>query len=465
MQIMKNTKFKIFIGAISILFMLSSCEKWIDTDLNVDPNNPAKVNYNLVLPTIEAGLGYQYGGDLSRPVAIWMQQFSGVGNQPIAFDVYNFTQSDVNNVWVWGMYAGPMMDLKRMIVSAKQDSSYHYLGVAQVLMAFSVATMTDLFGDIPFSDAWIENNLTPKYDSQQAIYDSLFKMIDDAIVNLNKPKSLYSPGDDDIIYKGDLDKWTKAAYTLKARLALHLAKVKSDAYQIALDAIANGFTGNDEDMQVLFGTNQNEWNPAYQYFMNDRPYDIVMGAFFVDTLRNDPRFNIYVDTTGAYEDEAYGHGAHPGQADGFAYPGATFISQNSPVTLMSFAEAKFIEAEAALSSDPARAANAYNDGVSAAFAKYGLSAPAALTSETAASITLAKIIMQKYIALFMNPETFTDYRRTGYPNLTPPSNALTIDKKLPRRWPYPTSERLYNSKNFEPYKNITISDRVWWDKE
>ncbi|MGC8804154.1 MAG: SusD/RagB family nutrient-binding outer membrane lipoprotein, partial [Bacteroidales bacterium] len=256
-----------------------------------------------------------------------------------------------------------------------------------------------------------------------------------------------------------------AAYTLKARLALHLAKVRNDAYTIALDAIANGFTGNDEDMQVPFGEKQNEWNPAYQYFMNDRPYDIVMGAFFVDTLRNDPRFNLYVDTTGAADDPSYGQGAHPGQADGFAYPGATFISPNSPVTLMSYAEAKFIEAEAALSSDKARAANAYNDAVNAAFSKYGLAAPTSLTSETASTISLAKIIMQKYIALFMNPETFTDYRRTGYPQLTPPSNALTVDKKLPRRWPYPTSERLYNAKNFEPYENITISNRVWWDKE
>ncbi|MGC8804043.1 MAG: SusD/RagB family nutrient-binding outer membrane lipoprotein, partial [Bacteroidales bacterium] len=210
---MKNTKYKIFLGAISFLILFSSCEKWIDTDINIDPNNPEKVSYNLVLPTIEAGLAYQYGGDLSRPVAIWMQQFAGVGNQPIAFDVYNFTQSDVNNVWVWGMYAGPMMDLKRMIVSAKADGSFHYLGVAQVLMAFSVATMTDLFGDIPFSDAWIDGNVTPKYDTQQAIYDSLFKMVDDAIANLSKPQSLFSPGSDDIIYGGDLDKWIKAAYT------------------------------------------------------------------------------------------------------------------------------------------------------------------------------------------------------------------------------------------------------------
>jgi len=95
---------------------------------------------------------------------------------------------------------------------------------------------------------------------------------------------------------------------------------------------------------------------------------------------------------------------------------------------------------------------------------YGMQAPNSMISETSTSISLAKIIMQKYIVLFMNPEAYTDYRRTGYPQLTPPSNALTVDKKMPRRWPYPTSERIYNSKNFEPYKNLTISSRVWWDK-
>jgi len=460
---MKKTDIKIFLGAI-ILFLFSSCEKWIDTDLNNDPNNPEKTYYNVVLPTIEASIAYQYGGDLSRPAAIWMQQLSGVGNQPIAFDVYNFTQSDVDNVWKWGMYAGPMMDLKRMIEQAESDKSYHYLGVAQVLMAFSVAIMTDLFGDIPFSDAWIENNLTPKYDKQEAIYDSLFKMIDAAIVNLGKSQSLFSPSDDDIIYAGDLDKWTRAAYTLKARLALHLAKVRSDAYLTALNAIDKGLISNDDNMQVPFGTKQNEGNPAYQFFMYDRPYDIVMGAFFVDTLRSDPRFNLYVDTTGASEDESVGYGSNPGQADGFAYPGQTFLLPNSPVVFMSYAESKFIEAEAALPNDPARAAAAYNDAVTAAFEMYGMQAPNSMISETSTSISLAKIIMQKYIVLFMNPEAYTDYRRTGYPQLTPPSNALTVDKKMPRRWPYPTSERIYNSKNFEPYKNLTISSRVWWDK-
>lgn len=465
---MKNKILKIGVG-LFLLLAFTSCEKWIDTGLNVDPNNPEKVSYSLVLPTIEAGLEYQFGGDLSRPTSIWMQQLSGVGNQSRAYDVYNYTQSDVDNVWRWGMYAGPLKDLKIMLDDAKADSSYHYLGIAQVLMAFSFSTMTDLFGDLPYAEAWDNNNLKPVFDSQESIYTALNKMLDDAIVNLAKTKSTFSPTTDDLIYGGDLAKWTMAAYAVKARLAIHLSKVNgASAYNSALTAINSSFASNDDDFFFKFGNNSNEWNPMYQYFIYERPGDVVMGAFLVDTLRNDPRFNVYIDTTGASEDPMLGLGSNPGKADGAANLGAYFLATDAPIQFITYAEIKFIEAEAKLqTSDLAGAATAYNEAVKAALAKYGVSDAAweaKYANETAGTINLSKIISQKYIALFMQPEIFTDYRRTGFPVITPPSDAKTVDKKLPRRFPYSTSEKNYNGANFEKYESVTISTPVWWDK-
>jgi hypothetical protein len=484
---MKHMKNKILkLGAIAMVFIVfTSCEKWIDTDMNNDPNNPEKANYNAVLPSIEASLAYQFGGDISRPVAIWMQQYSGVGNQAIAYDVYNFTQSDVNNVWYYAMYSGPMADLSRMIKQAAVEGAPHYQGVAEVLMALSLGTMTDLFGDIPYSKAFDGDNekFKPAFDSQESIYTSINKLLDDAIVHLGAAESLFSPGVEDLIYGGDLNLWIAAANTLKARYALHLSKVPgSDAYNKALVALANGFTSFSDDMQFAFGSKSNELNPAYQFFMNDRYGDIYMGAFFVDTLSGDPRFNSFVDTTGAADDPSIGVGSNPGMADGFAMPGPFYHSEDSPVPFITYAEVKFIEAEALLmTGNAAGAATAFNDAVTSSVKKVedNLSKKqlkdstrianqaawlAANASETAATITLGKIITQKYIALYTQPETFVDYRRTGYPQLTPAADAATVDKQIPRRWPYPTSERLYNADNFAPYKSVTISTPVWWDK-
>ena len=61
----------------------------------------------------------------------------------------------------------------------------------------------------------------------------------------------------------------------------------------------------------------------------------------------------------------------------------------------------------------------------------------------------------KYAARFLSPETYTDYRRTGIPALVPTGSTI------PKRFPYPTNERLYNSST----PSLTKNDKVWWDND
>ena len=87
---------------VFLVFMLSlsSCDMWIDTDLNVDPDAPADVPMNLMLPAIEQNFGYLLGGfDLVGTTGIWMQQFDGVDRQPFTEARYQYTSADVNNLW------------------------------------------------------------------------------------------------------------------------------------------------------------------------------------------------------------------------------------------------------------------------------------------------------------------------------------------------------------------------------
>ena len=79
--------------------------------------------------------------------------------------------------------------------------------------------------------------------------------------------------------------------------------------------------------------------------------------------------------------------------------------------------------------------------------------------ETAATITLEKIMTQKYIAMFTQPEVYSDWRRTNIPMLTP--NAGASIAEIPRRLPTAQNERLYNSKA----QVVTdLTQRVWWDQ-
>ena len=128
---------------------------------------------------------------------------------------------------------------------------------------------------------------------------------------------------------------------------------------------------------------------------------------------------------------------------------------------------KFIEAEAHLSrSTPnkAAAALAYNDAVKASLAQFDVSDAeweANNAAETEESISLDKIMKGKYLATFLQDETFNDWRRhSELFGLQLAKNAQTDE--IPRRFPYPQSEREYNVENMPP--DLTITDRVWWDK-
>jgi hypothetical protein len=458
---MKN-KITKFSGLMVLILFISSCDKWIDPDVNTDPGKPTTVSLNIVLPTIESGLGYAVGGDLKYACMMWMQQLAGGANQPLAYDRYNYTQSDVDNVWKWNMYAGPMKDLYEMMKKADLEKAPHYKGVAEVMMALSLGYMTDLFGDVPYSDAFQGNGaLAPKFDLQQTIYNvTLPALLNSAIVNLQAPSSVFSPGSDDLIYGGDLTMWLQAAYALKARYAIHLVEqIGAAAYDSALAAVNDAFTSNGDDLQFYFGLSSNEYNPLYQFY-DQRPGDIVMGKFLVDKLinTNDPRLPYYVDTT----DGAVGSAAGEGEAASLFGP--FYASQNSPVVFSSYVEMLFIKAEAAFGkNDKITAATAYNDGIIASLDRYGISDPAyiaANANETSATITLEKIINQKYLGCFLMPEVYNDWRRTGFPTLVPAAQGV-LSGVIARRYPYPTSERQYNSKNTPA---AVPTDHVWWDK-
>jgi hypothetical protein len=459
---MKKYNIILAVLLVGLIIITGSCKKWIDPDINTDPNKPTDVTVNAILPAAQAGMGYTAGGDLKYAASIWMQQMAGGANQPLAYDRYVYTQSDVDNVWKWNLYAGPMMDCYRMIQKAENEGDPYYSGIAKVMMAYQLGSVTDLWGDVPYSEAFQgDANLKPAYDTQEEIYTSLKTLLDEAITSFNTSASanFRIPGSDDFIYGGEMGLWKKTAYALKARYALHLSKRNgASAYTEALTDLTNAFASNSEDFEFVFGNAYNESNPLFQ-FNDQRTYDIVTGAYLVDSLvaTNDPRLPLLVDGTDGYV------GSHAGQGDGWALIGSYYASPNSPVPFISYVECKFIEAECKFQTgDVAGAATAYNTGVLASLAKFGVTDStfeATYANDSAASITLEKIMQQKYYALCFQLEVYNDWRRTGLPVLQPASPAALSE--IPRRYPYPTSEIIYNSANVP---SVTLTTRVWWDQ-
>ena len=439
---MKN-RYLIKFGTILLLAVfISSCEKWIDPKINEDPDSVVEVPYNLLLPSIEANIGYVLGGmDVRGITGMWAQYVSGQARQAATMGKnYNLTEADVNNLW-GSIYQGSMMDLTDFI-NKTGDENPQARGVGEVLMAYCLGSMTDLFGDIPYTEAFMGNeNLKPGYDSQESIYASINTLLTSGIADLSTANSANAvplgSSANDLIYNGNVAKWIAAAHTLRARYSMHLTKKGSVDYNAILADCAAGITSNANDFQVPFAASEVNANPLYE-FDNQRG-DVAPSASFAAFAAGDPRLAAFV-----------GGGLNFGPFYG---------AIGSPVPLASYVETLFLQAEAQfrLGSQPA-ANTSYDAAVGASLAKYSISDATWLTANTSGVLgnrNLQNIIEAKYIAMFLQVEGFTDWRRTGFPVLTP-----TAGSDIPVRYPYATDERLYNSENVP--SGITVFSPLWW---
>ncbi|MEI6275719.1 MAG: SusD/RagB family nutrient-binding outer membrane lipoprotein [Prolixibacteraceae bacterium] len=441
---MKNL-FKMNI-ALLVIFSLffTGCKKWIDTDMNINPDVPSNVPMSLLVPSMELSMAYQIGGIRAvKTTNIYMQQINGVARQSAGEAKYILSASDVDDLWR-RIYYQPMMDATRIIEKSKAEKSPHYAGLAKVCLAMCLGTATNLFGDIPYTDAFKGDLgvLKPAFDTQENIYKTIDLLLQEAIADLGATENIIALSGD-MIYTNNRPSWIKAAYALRARYALY----KKD-YANAMAYLNNSFLATDKFVQN-YGTSNAEANPIYQYAtVSSYKNDIKMCKTFIDKLNAtaDPRRSFYAKTLGGIY-----VGSAAGSEDANASGLGTFNnSANSPVILSSYVEMQFIKAECYLQQavpDKDAAAAAYKVAVGASVQAVTGAAPLAtwmntyINIETGATITLQKIIEQKYLALYSSVLPYDDFRRTGFPVLTPVAGAGSI----PVRFPYPQTEVSYNT--------------------
>lgn len=444
------------------LWLVSACDF---EDTNVDPSNPIDAPINTLLSTAEARMAYFLGGDIARYNALFTQHFGGTNRQHLTYSRYIFDGSNTDATWDQ-MYGGAFQDLQVALEKAQEEgqASPHYSGVTKVLLAVFIGNMSDLFGNVPYSEAGLgDENFTPAYDTRDEIYASIHQLLEEARADLSAEESLLSPGADDLIYGGDLDLWTKASYALDARYYLHRGNLAA-----AADAAAQGFESIDEDMEFVFGSGETEANPLYQW-LRDRN-DTNMGAFFIGLMasKNDPRLPVFATTVdgdgdGEADDYVGATAGLPGGSE--SQVGAYLASADSPVPFITYAEQKFIEAEALLEADPTAASEAFDEAIAASLLEVtGATNEGYVATEgSAGGTTLARIQTQKYIALFYQAETFHEFRRTGIPNLRPAASSALPGGEIISRWPYPQNEFLYNRENYEANRpdNELTADLSW----
>ncbi|MFZ1805850.1 MAG: SusD/RagB family nutrient-binding outer membrane lipoprotein, partial [Cyclobacteriaceae bacterium] len=198
---------------VLMLFTVSSCDL-TELDINKDPNNPAQASLSLLLTNVQLNASDVYADGLNNAAMGFMALND-------SFDGFNMTNSSFNNTWNY-LYNNPLKDLDGILKAtaaqrADGAANPHYEGIAKVLKAYYFSLMVDLWGNVPYTEAFNGDadvqNLAPAFEDGASIYPKLITLLDEAVVNLAETSPVSVTGD--VMYGGSATKWTGAAKSLK----------------------------------------------------------------------------------------------------------------------------------------------------------------------------------------------------------------------------------------------------------
>lgn len=478
-------KYKVILLLVIASISLNSCSEDKMDDINKNVNNPLDVPSRFAITDAMTSTAFSNtGSELSFYTGVYVELNAGGFGQMYNAETRNGepkNQTTFNNSW--NSIYQTMYNLKLIIEkcsTGEEKNNYTTLGVAQVLYAYNLALLTDMYGDVPFTEAFQPGVIfQPKLDRQEDLYKIVFTTLDEAIVNLGKTSTYPALGTQDLIYQGNKTKWIKAANGLLARYTLRLS-FKTPNYAKVLDYVSKSFTSKADEFKMK---NAGIPNPYFQ-FDNDRGYLFASKSLFdkLNAKPNDPRAEGYFEkiakTTGATPTyELYVNGVSP-QSQNYSY--SALIDISNPIFMLSYHELLFIKAEAeARSSAAVTSTVSLTAAVNAAFNKDEATNFASTNAATyVAGLNVAtnadllrEIAVQKYFSFYENEsvEAYNDYRRllamygsaAAHPiQLANPLNAT----QFPLRLPYGDSDVSTNDKVKAAFGdgNYVYTEKVWW---
>lgn len=471
-----------------LIISLTSCKKFLD--VNVSPNNAPAVPPATLLPTTTIALAFANSNDLNRVTSALVQHIAGVLNQTQQYDVYNIDGS-FDNQWNGEIYGSGLSNLQ-ILIDQYSETSPAYSGIAKLEMAYLISMATDLWGDVPYSQAAKGvKYLFPRFDKQEDIYQgnaalgitSLFDLVKSGIADLSKT-SIFKPGADDIVYKGDLTKWAKLGNSLLLKFAIHISNRNPALATTTIQSVIAGdkfINSNALDFDVPFGTSVGNQNAIFTFNNLNRRGDQMLSARLLkleknlnDTVRLSKYFTkpkgVFTSFDNGSTDVAPVLSA---QSNYNTY--LTGLSGEAPIHILTNFQVQFILAESALILGTTGDPNTYYQaGIRANMQKIGIPTDSInlyfSTNPDVVNLTGSvedmrkQIITQKYIAWIGNGiEAYNDYRRTGYPALTLVNNPRGDNPNvIPTRLTYTLAELSANPNAPKPRPKTDV--KLWFAK-
>ena len=507
---------KFSVAAVFLLF-ISSCEKGLE-DLNRNKVSPTSLEPPLLLNQAIVNSSHPFK-TLVFDMGI-VQQLVSPNGGVLAGANFNQDSRDVTSQPVWAVYYQNVIKYTHDAIVKVKDipARSNLYNMARIYQAFSYMILTDEYGDIPYTQGgagYTDQIFFPAYDKQQDIYSNIIKELTEAGAALSTTVTIETS---DILYAGNINQWKKFANSLLLRAGMRLIKKDAAKAQAVVTAAINAgvITSNADNAYIRHDANFT--HPIGAGLNGTEAANFYLTKPFVDQLKNtnDPRLSaIAVRYIGAKSgnDQTAGAGVTTGSvqigmpmgkdngtvttqatADGLAsfydYSQADrrrILKTTSPAFLVTASQNLLLIAEARFRGwiSTGSAAQYFSDGIKAHMDQMVTFDPAVAVSAAARDTyvsnnplnngtELEQINTQYWISSFLNgPEAFANFRRSGFPVLTPnpygqPNNPDVPNGTFIRRLTYPTSELSVNTTNVNTAISNqgpdVLSTKVWWDK-
>ncbi|MBO9565323.1 MAG: SusD/RagB family nutrient-binding outer membrane lipoprotein [Niastella sp.] len=508
-----------YILPVALLFAVAGCEKGL-SDLNVNKTSPTALDPALLLNQAVINTSFPAKALVFEEGIV--QQMVTPNGGVLTGANFNQDSRDVTLAPLWTVYYQSVIKNTYDALTRSKDNPArsNMYNMVRIYQAYVFMILTDSYGDIPYTEGgagYVTQAMFPKYDKQQDIYPKLIQELTEAATALN-PAGTIEAGD--VLYAGDVAKWKKFAYSLILRAGMRLSKIDPGKAQTTVQAAFAGgvITSNADNAYIRHDANFQQ--PVGGTLNGSEAANIYLAKPFVDQLKNtnDPRLSAiairYVGAaSGAGQTVAVGStdptkqiGMPIGKDNGTIGAAATadglasfydysqvdrrrIVKTTSPVFLLTAAQTNLLLAEARFRgwiTTGNTAAQYYADGIRAHMDQLAVYDPNSAVATGArdtyvtnnpltAGNELRDINTQYWIASFLNgPEAFANFRRSGFPALTPnpygqPNNPDVPNGTFIRRLTYPTSELSVNTTNVNAaIANMgpdKLSTRVWWDKQ
>lgn len=491
---MKSIKYFLTVGAVAML--ISSCDKVKDFgQTNIDPTVTQTPSTAALLTSAISGLG---GFAQNLPAALYSQMISET--QYTEVSLYSLPKAEFD-----GIYAASLYDLQNIIAintdpatkanATKFGSNNNQIAVARILKAYIFWTITDRWGDIPYTEALKGNAiLTPKYDKQEDIYKDLIKELTEASDQLENAGAAvvgdilyHKPGTPTttttVAWATAAGRWRKLANSLRMLIALRTSKVYPNAGEWAATTFAaayndaDGYIATNADNAILnYSGNVAAFrNPWYNTYNGRSDYAESKVITDIMAAYGDPRQAAFGSNTNGFP-----YGLTRDQAIALPTNYAKVLADAKRTTTAPYPIVVSSHVNLAIAEAIQRgwiagtAATFYQTGIANSWAQWGVTGDIAVymaqpNVDLTTGNALQKIQFQQYLAYYPDgTQAWSNWRRTGVPALVPTPNASNASKQIPRRFVYGNREYSLNTANVTAaaaqYSNDSPDGRVWWDK-